>query len=256
MENNVYSMDKKISVYVFKTDDYSKFSFLKENRAIDRLHVNSLKDSISKRNLLEYRPILVNKKYEVMDGQHRLVAAESLNIPIYYMMSKDIVMDDVMLLNPNQKGWFVKDYLNVYVEKQIPEYLEVQKMDHLFSFSISTSIAILGVVDYDNYSGTIRGKLKEFKQGSFYIPNVFDAYRYAENLGKVSVFTDLNTWKDRDFMSALYILYTRNKIKHSDLISKLESYKGILRRRPSVVDYLRQFEDVINYNSKQKIRLS
>ena len=36
------------------------------------------------------RPIVVNKKMEVMDGQHRLMAAKQLGVEIYYQEEKNL----------------------------------------------------------------------------------------------------------------------------------------------------------------------
>ncbi len=58
-----------------ETRNYELFKFVKGNRAINRSHVNRLKEKISRRDLKEI-PILVGSldksgKYPIFDGQHR-----------------------------------------------------------------------------------------------------------------------------------------------------------------------------------------
>lgn len=66
-----------------KTKNYSLFKKYAKNRDIDGRHVEKLIASIKTANLLDCEPILVNEKMEVIDGQHRLEAAKSLNLDIY-----------------------------------------------------------------------------------------------------------------------------------------------------------------------------
>ena len=67
-----------------KTKDYSQFKYLPGNRDLVLNHVDRLVKSISKNNLLKNNPIMINKQGYILDGQHRLQAAEELGVDIYY----------------------------------------------------------------------------------------------------------------------------------------------------------------------------
>jgi len=105
-----------------KTKKYDIFKFREDNRQkIDENHVKRLIESIKNRNLLEFRPIMLNSDYEVIDGQHRLLAAKELNIEIFYEIHKDLKSGDIIELNV-AKTWQMEDYLNYYVKNGHKEY--------------------------------------------------------------------------------------------------------------------------------------
>ena len=58
-----------------KTKNYEIFKIMDCNRELSAANLQKLIGSIKSRNLLEFRPIIVNSKMEIIDGQHRLAAA-------------------------------------------------------------------------------------------------------------------------------------------------------------------------------------
>lgn len=109
-----------------KTSDYSIFKKHENNRALSEININSLVFSIKSQNLLAFRPILVNERMEVIDGQHRLEAAKRLQLEIFYQIKKDSCHEDIVLLNNNQKQWEFIDYLNYYCSLGNPEYIKLR----------------------------------------------------------------------------------------------------------------------------------
>ena len=58
-----------------KTRDYSIFKKMDGNRHLDRFHLKKLTASIEKDNQLNVHPIIVNRDFYVIDGQHTAIAA-------------------------------------------------------------------------------------------------------------------------------------------------------------------------------------
>lgn len=58
---------------IYQTRDYSQFKISKRNRAVVGKQIVK---SIIEKNLLPEKPILVTSDMHVLDGQHRLWAAE------------------------------------------------------------------------------------------------------------------------------------------------------------------------------------
>ena len=67
---------------IHSTNDLSVFKILEGNRNINLANVERLVKSIEENGFLQM-PIIVNENYEVIDGQHRLMAAKKLNSIIY-----------------------------------------------------------------------------------------------------------------------------------------------------------------------------
>ena len=119
-----------------QTTDYNKFHYLPFNRPILKNFVANLADSIQQNNMLEQFPILVDKDFNVYDGQHRLEAAKQLNLPIFYTVQKNLKPSDIILVNNHHK-WLNIDYFNFYIKNHFPEYLKLEKFqkDNNLSFS-------------------------------------------------------------------------------------------------------------------------
>ncbi len=108
-----------------KTRDYSIFKKHEANRKLDDLALKKLENSIKFKNMLNIRPIIVNNKMEIIDGQHRLEIAKRLSLDIFYTIDNNSDDNDIILLNNNQTRWTQKDYLNYYVNKNSKEYIKM-----------------------------------------------------------------------------------------------------------------------------------
>lgn len=127
--------DKKIAS-VYQTDDYSKFKLIDGNRPID--HAKKIIESISEIGML-WQPILVNERFEIIDGQGRFLAMKTLKLPIIYIRQDGLTIKEVRYLNQNATIWKPKDYIHSFavgsdskisytnfevVQKQFPEFAE------------------------------------------------------------------------------------------------------------------------------------
>ncbi len=136
------------------TKDYDMFVLRADNREkIDLSHVRKLCESIKSRNLLEMRPIVVNKDMEVLDGQHRLMAAKQLGVEIYYQEEKKLEADDIIRMNIS-KAWGIGDYLNFYCHHEYPEYKKLSEFMKKHGLNLKVCLAIcvgngqMGHVDF------------------------------------------------------------------------------------------------------------
>jgi len=117
------------------TKDYSLFKFFNYNRAIKRANLKAIKKAIQKRGLI--MPILVTKDFQVIDGQHRLLALEELEMEVHYVIAHDYVSNDVEEVNNVGSNWDVRARVNNLAEHGDPnciKLLEVYKTwGHVFS---------------------------------------------------------------------------------------------------------------------------
>ena len=104
---------KKVS-QVMKTNDYSIFSILKGNRSINKAHLSRLKKSIEEESLIV--PIIVNEKYQIIDGQNRYNCWKELEMPIYYIQVDGYGLKQVQRLNSNVRNWSLKDQKNQLIK--------------------------------------------------------------------------------------------------------------------------------------------
>lgn len=111
-----------------ETTDYTVFKFLKHNRPVVVSHVARLAQSmIDRPHLRVSRPVLVNDKMEVIDGQHRLRASELNGQSVYFMSVPGLTIEDARLLNALQRTWSLLDYAYSYASSRVPAYVQFVK---------------------------------------------------------------------------------------------------------------------------------
>lgn len=115
-----------------KTKNYDQFK-IPPNRPVSLVHVEKLVDANRKLNLMDCYPIIVNDKMELFDGQHRLQAARILDVEIYYIIKKDLVVDDssLLLINSQTRKHTLHDKIEISLKYGNPEMLKAEKLWHL-----------------------------------------------------------------------------------------------------------------------------
>ncbi len=213
------------------TSDYDMFKFREDNRvAIIQSHVQRLADSIKARNLLELRPISVNADMEVMDGQHRLLAAKLLGVPIYYRQDHELQPSDIILMNVAQT-WKQSDYLNYYCRNNYPEYVKLKEFMKKNNLSLRIALGITSGHGNSVFSDFKNGQFKKQMRG-------FSLYMHTSRF-----------WK------ALLIL-----VRHTNFnaVKWRENLKKMVERfnsKATQEDYLILLMEVHNWNNKKKVEL-
>ena len=117
------------------TDDYDSFKFFKYNRAINIANLKNVKKSLQKRG--QIMPVLITKDFKVIDGQHRVVALQELELPIHYTICFDYIAHDVEEVNNVGKNWDIRARVNNLAEhgdKNCIRLLEMyNEWGHIFS---------------------------------------------------------------------------------------------------------------------------
>ena len=234
-----------------KTKDYDIFVFRQDNRErINQAHVERLVSSISSRNLLELRPITVNKKMEIIDGQHRLLAAKKLGIPIYYEVGEDLNAEDIIRMNVSQ-NWKIGDYLNFYCQHQYVEYVKLKDFMIKNNLTIKVALCIaLGVgkessLNFKNgnfkfHDESLSGELKICHQTIEYIikMNGYSAYTKSARFWRPL----LKLIKHPEFEAYKWLKNMQMMISHFSPKARED-------------DYMKMFQHIYNWKNTNKIRL-
>jgi len=230
------------------TKDYSMFKTITGNRDIAERHVTKLIGSISKNNLLQYNPIIVNEKMEVIDGQHRLEVARKNNFDIYYVVVDGADLSDVQILNANNKTWSMQDYLDSFIMRGNKDYLILKQFCAKYPMPITLAIKLLD----DSSIKKNESKVQRFKDGKFKVTTPEFAEVIAKNLEKLLPYVSRPQMiRQESFATALIQAYT--KVTPEYLLKRINAYTSLPLREAKVInDYLRQFEDVLNFNLKRK----
>lgn len=229
---------------VYKTNQYSRFSYVKGNRGVDEAHVRKLERSILANNLLAQRPILVNDGFQIIDGQHRFEVAKRNKLTVYFVVLDDANIDEVLALNNAQKNWGLRDYINLWIAKGRSDYEILLLFVDTYNLPIGLSLGLLGAQDRSD-------GIQAFKDGKLRIHRVKDAEQVGEALKRLRLYTKAGLWRSKAFIRAISTLLKVPSFSLDRLIKKMANAKP-LEAQTSVKNYLRALEDVYNFKVREK----
>lgn len=238
------------------TTDYARFKTLVGNRKPNDLHVKRLTQSFEKRYL--FSPILVNEKWQIIDGQHRFLAAKELGLPINYIVVEGYGLNEVQVLNTNAANWKKEDYLKAYCDLGAENYLQMKQfMSDYPEFGIAVSEQLLtntvGGVNNRKSVDKGRGRIKNFEEGRLTIPDLRQSYDNAE---KVLMFKPYYDGYHRSvFVAALIGIFRNENYKHAEMISKLAQQSYALTDCTNVTQYKLLLEEIYNFKRREKVNL-
>ncbi len=236
---------------IFFTTDYGKFGWIAGNRLLEERKIKKIcQSNHAGINLFPYVPILVTKKFKVVDGQHRLMCAKSLGVPIYYMIVDDYTVSQIARINANTTSWKVKDYLNCWINLERQDYIELEKFMKEYSFPVSTAADLLSLEDIKD--GSNRGVMDDFRDGSFKIANYDNALKVARAYKEYLEIFEKE--KSRLLLRTVIILMGSDKYDHDEVIQKLISTGAKIMDQANTREFISHIELLFNKgNQKRKL---
>lgn len=236
-----------------KTVDYGMFKNINGNRQIVPAHVQGIASAIERKNLLEHFPLLVNEKMEIIDGQHRLMAAIKLGLPVYYDVIPGLHIEDIMSINTHSKNWSVYDFIEAYIRLEIPDYTTLKEFmeRHNMNATLSGNL-LMGFSGISGGGGKSSGKIKD---GSFRIASVPYAEEIVAKLQEVTPFCDFPAKKDRKFITAIAQVRNNPEFDWDKFIAKLRMHGLRIGSRNTMDYYILHIEELYNFNAKVKTEL-
>lgn len=254
----------KVVNQVNETNDYSMFRTLEGNRHVNKLHVKRLKESFQKAYLLS--PIIVNEKFEIIDGQHRFEAAKQIGVPINFLVAPKYGLKEVQMLNENMKNWKKEDYLNAYCDLKHPEYLKFRNFMRRFTdFGIAACETILTNKlsgGHESRSSSefksetnLRGSyaIRYFQEGELVIPDYDLAVENAEKIMMLKPYYD--GFNRNTFVRAMIGIFKIEYYNHAKLLERLSANPTALQHCANVTQYKLLIEDIYNFRSREKVSL-
>ena len=131
------------SSIIQSTKDYDKFTLIKGNRTLIPGHVAKLTTSILQKNMLPQNPIIVNERFEVIDGQHRLEVARNNELEVYYIVVPGARLEEIIALNSNNRVWNNRDYINSYASQGDKDFLWLNEFIEKYGISVTQALVFL-----------------------------------------------------------------------------------------------------------------
>lgn len=226
-----------VSHSIYSTMDYGKFNILDWNRDINRKHVEELKLSIDKGEYIN--PILVNKNYEILDGQHRFIAKKELGLPIQYIIetNDDDHRDAIKTLNSKSLSWKISDYVDAYAKDGNENYqmiLELKKSYPKLKYN---------TVYFNLFSASqksiVNGKIK-----------ISDFEKVKEIASKLQDFEFCPLFPNSRLLRALTSCIKTDGYEHKQMIHKFKKYPTKVINCVGIEDWKKMLTDLYNYKSR------
>lgn len=239
---------------VYMTTDYEKFKFIHGNRLLITAHIKRLEQSLSKKQLMSL--VIVNERYEIIDGQHRFTVCKNLGLPLYYMMVSGYALEEVQIFNQNSSNWTKQTHLDSFCELGFSEYLKFKKfMTDFPDLKFQACERLLTLSNAHNCQ-TIEGKrvhAKSFEEGKLTIPDIKKSYDYAKKILELSTY--YKGFNRGTFVSAMLAVFKIKAYEHSELIKKLKLQPTALVDCSNVEQYKLLIEDIYNFRRSEKVNL-
>lgn len=156
----------KLAAFVFESDEYDLLTKLLGNRTIAPKNVENKKTLLEKNGFKSSNPVIVNANGQIIDGQHRRLAAEDLGIKYKFTIDTSIIPEESLQttieLNNSGKPWATLDYINAYAENGNEEYKKLLSLCEELNLNVSkTLILYLGAKANSDFQKSIaKGKFK------------------------------------------------------------------------------------------------
>lgn len=244
------------------TKDLSIFKFLKGNRPPNPQHIKRLIKSIKTYGML-CNPILVNEKHEIIDGQHRYLAAKEARSGIYYIIVKGYALSQVHTLNMNQKNWTKTEFLHGYANMGIESYIILRdfwnqnkwlKLGDCIALcsNVSSSVAIQKERIWK--SGTVETKSNNFRAGTWKVRDLNKARINAAKLKSIEPYFR-EGYNQSTFVGTMLTLFNNKNYNHEHFLRKLQIQPSGLIRQATREQYKLLVESIYNYRSRNKVNL-
>ena len=211
--------------------------------------MDALKIAIQRKNLLSSYPIVVDINFNILDGQHRFMAAKELGVPFYYIVDRTMKVEDVASTSALQASWKKSDHLEHFVALGYAEYIKLKKFmdEHSWmNFSDATNLC--------HYGDVARRNSGRFFEDGEYTANC--TYFAGIVASRALEFQSLgfNHYRDTVFISTLRNLASNKHYDHDRMLRKMRLSPGKLLRSVDMVGYITMLNDIYNYRCKEEER--
>jgi hypothetical protein len=232
---------------VSKTNDYLKFKSKQGNRDLNGLHLKRLKSSVQEIDLLHANPILVNERFEIIDGQHRFNVCVDLGKPIYYIVVNGLGLREIQVLNANSKNWKLEDYIDGYCSMGVQEYCYLKSLLNKTNLGVTILMALF------SSAGASGNGQESLKNGELILANKTRGLIILEWIKDWVKF--YQGGDRRSFIYALIQLHNIKGYSHDKMMQKIKYQSTKLVDCTNAKTYLALLEEIYNFKERgEKLR--
>ena len=234
---------------VYQTKDYSIFKFRNDNRIINKSHVRNIANNMKVRGWEKGSYVVINKKGEIIDGQHRVSAAMETGVSIQYILETTAGFETIRNLNSRQRNWAIHDHIHGFVVEGNPHYVKLNNFMKQYPELKPTEAMMMCT---NSLSGSDR---ETFESGRFVTKNMDKAVEWAMNIMELKPYFE--GYNRSTFVRALIKIMTRCKdFSFEDFVRKVKLRPSNIHFCGSVDEYIRMIEEIYNFSRNKSGRIN
>tara|TARA_R110000851_G_scaffold55724_1_gene130500 strand:+ start:91 stop:864 length:774 start_codon:yes stop_codon:yes gene_type:complete len=238
-------------VYLVTPEDklYYALEIVDYNREVPQSNINALKKSIQKNNALYLKPITIDNKYYIIDGQTRYKACQELNMPFYVdiVNSMEWSNEDLISINTTQRNWKLENYLHYYVKFSINPYIVFQTFFNAHKhITVQMLIAIFNNTSNRNSLNSKAFKSGELKYDSTNKTNILKWLAWLEEINNAPIYPSLDnrTKRNQEFQTSLLKKFESPNWDNCKFIKLLSEYPHQLNKLKRITDFDQEIENI------------
>jgi hypothetical protein len=243
-------MSERTKKYVLScTKNYRLFTRSEDNRPVDARKHRRLERSLKKYGFLPCYPLACYRDEKnrliVLDGQHRLLLAETLGLAVYWVDLETSF--DIAEINCSQEKWNLRDYARKYAANGIKAYVEGLEFAGQYGLTLSTAFALLaGTAHFHNVQAA-------FETGQFQVRDRKWAESVAFLYSRLTALSKSITKKT--FVEACMAVTRVESFDQHRLVQNADRCREKLVSYSTREAFLEMLEEIYNFGRKQLVPL-
>ena len=232
------------------TTDYEKFQTILGNRNISQRKVKKIVSDVEKGlDLFRYCPVIVTEndgKLNIVDGQHRFTASKQLELPIYYVVAKDIELRDIARMNCNTDKWKYSDFTEWYIKLGIKDYQVLKTFCKQYRVNLRMALGML----MQGTPSDSNANAERFMDGQFKVNH----YEYAVALIKlVDRLFGLYSFSRHNYLIQAVDKLQKKGLWDIDVMeAKIKNHRHMMDKQSSVKTYIYLLEQIYNMRTQNR----
>ena len=240
---------------MFRTTDFDSFKRVLGNRKVLEERVSKILASYDKIGYIPV-PIIVNEKFEVIDGQGRLEACKRRSLPVNFIIRPGLKIEDCIVMNINVSPWTLMDYIECYAETGNENYQWMVKLfEEMFEKHGKKCVTVNNVCT--TLFNTKKAPGTAIKNGRLRVTE--EMYLQAKDCLDF-VFSILDYYKENnvrlksndisDLMTSIIFCYKFEDVNNDKLYKVLTEEGHLMQKWTNVETCISEIDFRYNYNAK------
>lgn len=243
----------RIIANVYEETDYDVFKRLLENRDVTPSRFRQLVESISEKYILN--PIIVNEKYEVIEGQGRFEARKALGLPIHYIMVRGATIEDCRRLNKFNTRWMSSDFAESHAKSGNESYIRLLAVCKDLKLPIARALRLSNHGSVTNKDNPARMSVMERGDLVFTESDAFTVEYINTCALEILDALQFTGRRNDAFFAAVKVMVETKGYDHNRMLQKCKTERNSYAQMARLIDQLKEFERIYNKGLPAKSKL-